>query len=212
MKKSVSFLLGILFTILIVFLFYYVRNIIILSSLNNKAIKTSNIENYTIQCISYADTTYSITESYHMKDTYSNMYTTYYTASNQLPSSIHVYKDKDSAISVYTRDAVSVVKSIEEPFGLLCLSNNLKNQNLFSLAMQNMTKEKCNEKDCYSFVINHVRYWIDIETGLTIRTLNLQEYKTYHSTIIADYNYSFENVTKDNIVKPDTSNAIVAPY
>lgn len=212
MKKSVSFLLGILFTILIVFLFYYARNVIILNSLNAKAIKTRNIENYTIHCTSYADTTYSIVESYHMKDKYTNTHTTYYTASNQLPSSICVYKDKDSSISVYTRDAVSVVKSTEEPFGLLCLSNDLQNQNLFSLAMQNITREKCNEKDCYSFVIQQVRYWIDIETGLTIRTLNLQEYKTHHSTIITDYNYTFDNVTDNNIVKPDIANAIVAPY
>lgn len=211
MKKLIPFLSGILVTILIIFILWYTRNFVILNSLNRKAQETSKIENYTIQCTSYADTTYSIAEAYYMKNKSWNVNTTYYTASSQTPSSIKVYKDQDSAITLYTRNETTSVKLAEEPFGRIAMFNPLENQNLFSLALQNISREMCNGKDCYSLCVNNIRYWIDNETGLTIRILNLQEYSKQHSAVLADYQYTFNHVTDENIVKPDISNYTILP-
>ena len=58
--------------------------------------------------------------------------------------------------------------------------------------------ETINNTDCYSIETLHgCKIWVEKQTGLIIRDINVD--------YITDYNYEFNNVKDENVVKPDIS-------
>lgn len=199
LKKSTKILLSFLIILFVIFIILYLRNFFILNNIANSIKNYSSTDNYYVKTISYEGTLTSVTNSYNIKEKYLTTIDYFIYTKDFL--SKELYNDNETSITILEKNGTKVARLEKDAFGEIRIVNIFADKNLFALAFNNITTEKCNGKDCYSFNIDDIKYFIDKETGLLVRLMNLSK----DNSSILDYYYEFDKVTDDNVKKPDIS-------
>lgn len=219
-NKKLKTLKIILIGILLIFLFSYIRNIIILVSLNNKVSEYTSSTNYYMKSISHSDEDLIIIENYKKDDRYirklkvlseiSRSGITDYCNGETVNTyaDMKLYKDGEEELSTKT---AKLNKTDTQPKPVIPNDIEINNPiKLFIIPLiSTITSEKLNEKDCYKIEMHFLNsdsgdtYYIDKETGLMIR-------KTYivnnmQNNRISDIQYEFNTVTDEDFAEPDIS-------
>ena len=208
-----------LIVILLIFVLSYARKMIIIVGLNSKASDFMNSTNYYTKTLSYAGESLNIIENYKKDEKYKRRYEIisednkviaidYYT--NNRINSYNELHHKDDNVN----KKVAILNKIDDST-LSNILNNIPNpikfDNLINFMvmplLSNITSEECNEKDCFKIVIGESVYYIEKETGLTIRVVggrSISEDGEIHK-IVSDYQYKFDCVTDEDFIEPDIS-------
>lgn len=203
MKKICTYLLGFLIAFFIIFAIWYLRNLFILNNLSKNAQSFSNINNYYFKGISYENDLTSINEIYYLDGKY--IKTTKYFSYSRDYRSLTEYKDKDDSVLLIQSGEKTVARLNNVNNSAIPKVNNIfNNQNLFTLAFQNISTVRYNNKDCYLIYIkdHKTKYLVDKSSGLLAGAIK--------NDSIFNSNYTFNIVTQNDIQKPDIpSNAII---
>ena len=211
----------ILIVILLVFLLSFARKMIIMVGLNIKASDHMSSTNYYVKTINYAGDTLSIIENYKKDDKYMRRFEIlsddtksieidYY--NNDIVNNYYELQNNEENVNkkvaklneIADTNLTSILYHIPNPLEIE-MDNLLRF--VVTALFSSITSEECNEKNCYRVVSFGSVYYIDKETGLTIRivggrTVNDdgQIYK-----MVSDYQYEFDMVTDENFIEPDIS-------
>lgn len=219
----------ILLGILLIFLFSYIRKVIILVGLNNKTNEYANLSNCYMKTINFtsAEETMTTLENYKkdgkyirkIKSLLENSKTTtteYYNGENlnvyneiesEKKDGEHVLRKTASLNSdkhVIYEPVIPNVIDIRHPIRFIGMP-------IFST----ISSEKCNGKDCYRIVLysfgdnDGTIYYIEKETGLLLRSIGASSMYAKvdgeQYDIITDYQYEFDVVTEEDFIEPDIS-------
>ena len=208
-----------LIVILLIFVLSYARKMIIIVGLNSKASDFMNSTNYYTKTLSYAGESLNIIENYKKDEKYKRRYEIisednkviaidYYT-NNRINSYNELHHKDDNVnkkVAILNKIDDSTLSNI-----LNHIPNPIKFDNLINFMvmplLSNITSEECNEKDCFKIVIGESVYYIEKETGLTIRVVggrSISEDGEIHK-IVSDYQYKFDCVTDEDFIEPDIS-------
>lgn len=202
MKLWKKILIGVLIVIAI-FLIFVTRRFIIITNLDNISKEYANKTNY-IEIVSYAQG--------------SNAYIrTLYNKNGNILSEMKIIGKISNQPNIYTttftsyingNDKISIVqrgeeKKVEDGFEVgnnlvKCAYNYWKYDNLIyhliNAITSRITTTEYNNKKCYRIETNGIILWIDKDTGLICREIN--------GFGVAEFNYEFDVVKDDDIVKP----------
>lgn len=114
------------------------------------------------------------------------------------------YEDENSTITVVQSGKTKIAFLDRETLGgndgiYTFSTNGMSNVNkfFFSLLIKIKTEE-CNNKECYLIETQQGwKIWVDKQTGIIVREIN--------ENSITDYNYKFDIVKDEDIIKPDIS-------
>ena len=200
MKKILTFLLEFIIVVIVILIIAYFRNLYILNNLSINAKKYYSIDNYHLKSISYENSLISITNIYCSNNKYIKD-TNYHLYSNDSFSK-KIYHDSETNITLLEKNGSTVVKLGIDDENISIL-NIFKDKNIFSMALQNMSSEKCNTKNCYIINIDDTKFFIEKTTGLIVRIINSNNQET---DTVVDYYYEFNSVNDNIIQKPEISN------
>ena len=217
----------ILLGILLIFLFSYIRKVIILVGLNNKSNEYTNSSNFYMKTINFTSAAEIMTtlENYKKDGKYirkikslsesSKVSTTeYYNGEN-----LNVYNEIEfeEIDGKYTSRKTAALNSdkhvIYEPIipNVIDIRHPIRfiGMPIFST----ISSEKCNGKDCYRIVLysfgdnDGTIYYIEKETGLLLRSIGVSSmYAKVDGEkydMITDYQYEFNVVTEEDFIEPD---------
>lgn len=208
-----------LIVILLIFVLSYARKMIIIVGLNTKASDFMNSTNYYVKTLNYAGDSLNIIEIYKKDDKYMRKYEILsndtktiaidYYNNNIVNNYYELQNEKDNVnkkIAKLNQVGIPNIANISYH-----MPNPLKFDNLINFMvvplLSNITSEECNEKDCYRIVIGEIVYYIEKETGLTIRCIGgkagNQDGESYK--MLSDYQYEFDVVTDEDFIQPDIS-------
>lgn len=205
-KKKIKLWKKILFLILILIAIYAVfvlRRYIIITSLINKSKNYVNKTNYVTESCSLANDTVTLTKSYNIDGDFLAVHRVY---SNNIPDvrSLTIYKKGDEKLGIIQSGEDKVLlETVEVAVGFSTINefDDIK----FKLPMAFTSKiktQECNGKECYLIEIEKdYKIYVEKETGIILRTMGM--------SYITNRKYTFDVVTDENIVKPDTSDCRV---
>lgn len=198
-KKKVLKIVGIIILLIVVlFATNIVRKLIIFNKIGNVLEKTANTENYYAEKYSFQGKTLNIVKSYNKDGNYL--------------TKINIYGDNigKRSLTVYEKDGeqVGIIESGNDKVALLhdnVVGGHVEFVNYRELEVSFWEKlfyaaklKVENEKDSYVIEVDeNFKVWIDKETGLIKRQIN-------NETVVDSY-YEFNNVTDDQIQRPDTA-------
>lgn len=219
----------ILLGILLMFLFSYIRKVIILVGLNNKSNKYTNSSNCYMKTINFTSAAEIMTtlENYKKDGKYirkikslserSKVTTTeYYNGENlNVYNEIEFEENDGEHLLRKTASLNSDKHVIYEPIIPnmidICHPIRFLGMPIFST----ISSEKCNGKDCYRIVLysfgdnDGTIYYIEKETGLLLRSIGVSSmYAKVDGEkydMITDYQYEFNVVTEEDFIEPDIS-------
>lgn len=208
-KHILRKILFIIFLVFIVFFILTLRKVIIFNKIENVSKEKLDSVNYYIERISIQDNSTTITKSYNKDNNYFTEFKTFL-LNNDEKRGLIIYKKDNEQISIMQSGETKVAYINKnflnvESVNLMPLNTNDMKlwQKLLLAAISRITSEKCNNKECYLVEpAKEWKLWIDKETGLVIREIN--------GSILQDSYYKFNEVTDENIVKPDISNCIIS--
>lgn len=217
-NKKMRTLKIILTVILLIFLLSYIRNIIIVVSLNNKVSKYTSSTNYYMRSISHSDEDLIIIENYKKDDRYirklkvlseiSRSGITDYCNGETVNSyaNMKLYEDEQEQLSRKTAQ-LNKANGLPEPLIPNYIEINHPIKFFILPLVSTITSEKCNGKDCYKIEIFNTSdiYYIDKETGLTIRISTSNTINNIQNDMISDIQYEFNTVTDEDFIEPDIS-------
>ena len=223
MKKLKFILLG----ILLIFLFSYIRKVIILVGLNNKSNEYTNSSNCYMKTINFTSAAEIMTtlENYKKDGKYirkikslsesSKVSTTeYYNGENlNVYNEIELEKKDGEYVLRKTASLNSDKHVIYEPIipNVIDIRHPIRfiGMPIFST----ISSEKCNGKDCYRIVLysfgdnDGTIYYIEKETGLLLRSIGVSsmyaKVDREKYDMITDYQYEFNVVTEEDFIEPD---------
>lgn len=205
-KKKIKLWKKILFLILILIAIYAVfvlRRYIIITNLINKSKNYVNKTNYVTESCSLANDTVTLTKSYNIDGDLLAVHRVY---SNNTPDvrSLTIYKKGDEKLGIIQSGEDKVLlETVEVAVGFSTINefDDIK----FKLPMAFTSKiktQECNGKECYLIEIEKdYKIYVEKETGIILRTMGM--------SYITNRKYTFDVVTDENIVKPDTSDCRV---
>lgn len=213
-KNKMSVLKTILIVIFILVIIYVGRNMIILCDIQNKANKYYDSNNYHIEMYSYSSTNTSALEVYK-KDNKFMQRTSIYDL-GKISDEILAYTDGSNGTNVYFISANgkqfgSKSESMETYINPSTI-NYAKTTNLldflFKSATSQITTVRCNGKDCYKIDTFGITMYVDKETGLTIRVLNIATTRKENDTekresSVDDIFFEFNEVVDEDFIEPD---------
>ena len=219
----------ILLGILLIFLFSYIRKVIILVGLNNKSNEYTNSSNCYMKTINFTSAAEIMTtlENYKKDGKYirkikslsesSKVSTTeYYNGENlNVYNEIELDKKDGEYVLRKTASLNSDKHVIYEPIipNVIDIRHPIRfiGMPIFST----ISSEKCNGKDCYRIVLysfgdnDGTIYYIEKETGLLLRSIGVSSmYAKVDGEkydMITDYQYEFNAVTEEDFIEPDIS-------
>ena len=217
----------ILLGILLIFLFSYIRKVIILVGLNNKSNEYTNSSNCYMKTINFTSAAEIMTtlENYKKDGKYirkikslsesSKVSTTeYYNGENlNVYNEIELEKKDGEYVLRKTASLNSDKHVIYEPIipNVIDIRHPIRfiEMPIFST----ISSEKCNGKDCYRIVIysfgdnDGTIYYIEKETGLLLRSIGVSSMYAKvdgeNYDMITDYQYEFNVVTEEDFIEPD---------
>ena len=217
----------ILLGILLIFLFSYIRKVIILVGLNNKSNEYTNSSNCYMKTINFTSAAEIMTtlENYKKDGKYirkikslsesSKVSTTeYYNGENlNVYNEIELDKKDGEYVLRKTASLNSDKHVIYEPIipNVIDIRHPIRfiGMPIFST----ISSEKCNGKDCYRIVLysfgdnDGTIYYIEKETGLLLRSIGVSSmYAKVDGEkydMITDYQYEFNVVTEEDFIEPD---------
>ena len=217
----------ILLGILLIFLFSYIRKVIILVGLNNKSNEYTNSSNFYMKTINFTSAAEIMTtlENYKKDGKYirkikslsesSKVSTTeYYNGENlNVYNEIELDKKDGEYVLRKTASLNSDKHVIYEPIipNVIDIRHPIRfiGMPIFST----ISSEKCNGKDCYRIVLysfgdnDGTIYYIEKETGLLLRSIGVSSmYAKVDGEkydMITDYQYEFNVVTEEDFIEPD---------
>ena len=198
-------ILIILFILIFVFLILTIRKFIIISSLNKIANNIQNKENYYEESYTIQGNSIAIKKSYNKNSKHlSNIKFLGLNITDD--RELTIYEDETSKISIIKSGQIKKVFFDKETLGgnfelntfdYDSYGSSFWNKLYFALVSK-IKNETINNTDCYSIETLHgCKIWVEKQTGLIIRDINVD--------YITDYNYEFNNVKDENVVKPDIS-------
>lgn len=190
-KYRISFL--IVLAILSLFFIIFIRKIIIINNIENMARKT-NYNNYSKIMIETTEKYTSKTEYYQNND-------------NFIKINTKINEDGVSKVIGYKLNGKEDIKIFD---------NNIENQNInknsiekdvqyqflnqsffgnigLALSFGSVKDIKLHNKECYLLNVENYLNFIDKETGLTIKEINI------NNNSVIDYKYTFGNITDEKI-------------
>lgn len=219
----------ILLGILLIFLFSYIRKVIILVGLNNKTNEYANLSNCYMKTINFtsAEETMTTLENYKKDEKYirkikslsENSKTTtteYYNGENLNIYNEIEFEENDGKYTSRKTAALNSGKHvIYEPVipNVIDIRHPIRfiGMPIFST----ISSEKCNGKDCYRIVLysfgdnDGTIYYIEKETGLLLRSIGASSMYAKvdgeQYDMITDYRYEFDVVTEEDFIEPDMS-------
>ena len=202
----------ILLIILIIFGIHIGRNMIILSSLNNKANNYVSSSNYHKKTTNFNGDNLMIIDTYY-KD--GKTVTFLRRVTEKEINKISVYQSGDITNTYFeTGDDKKAQLNQKDAFLVSNIFNYLESNNIFEILIRSVTTNiktvNCNGKDCYLMTdyfssdlltSRNDSAYIDKETGLIIRMTMSGDSKD----TVTDYAYEFDTVTDDIFIEPDIS-------
>ena len=221
-NKKMKILKITLLAILLIFMFRVARNMIIIVSLDSKIDKYATSQNFYLKQILYSEDGVDIFEV-HKKD---DRYTTKFKSTSENFKFVVTEYHSGQTVNTYVEaksdeENISTKRATlngEDESNLSVLTSSIKIDNPINFILNslfaNIKSDNCNGKDCYRVGIkpfnssDEAIYYIDKETGLTIRSLGASstlknDGERYDH--IADYQYEFDVVTDEELIEPDIS-------
>ena len=200
----------ILLIILIIFGIHIGRNMIIISSLNNKANNYVSSSNYHKETTNFNGDNLMIIDTYY-KD--GKTVTFLRRVTEKEINKISVYQSGDITNTYFeTGDDKKAQLNQKDAFLVSNIFNYLESNNIFEILIRSVTTNiktvNCNGKDCYLMTdyfssdlltSRNDSAYIDKETGLIIRMTMSGDSKD----TVTDYTYEFDTVTDDIFIEPD---------
>ena len=200
----------ILLIILIIFGIHIGRNMIIISSLNNKANNYVSSSNYHKKTTNFNGDNLMIIDTYY-KD--GKTVTFLRRVTEKEINKISVYQSGDITNTYFeTGDDKKAQLNQKDAFLVSNIFNYLESNNIFEILIRSVTTNiktvNCNGKDCYLMTdyfssdlltSRNDSAYIDKETGLIIRMTMSGDSKD----TVTDYTYEFDTVTDDIFIEPD---------
>ena len=200
----------ILLIILIIFGIHIGRNMIIISSLNNKANNYVSSSNYHKKTTNFNGDNLMIIDTYY-KD--GKTVTFLRRVTEKEINKISVYQSGDITNTYFeTGDDKKAQLNQKDAFLVSNIFNYLESNNIFEILIRSVTTNiktvNCNGKDCYLMTdyfssdlltSRNDSAYIDKETGLIIRMTMSGDSKD----TVTDYTYEFDTVADDIFVEPD---------
>ena len=202
-SKTIKILVFILLAILLIYVIIIMRRAIIMTSLSEKAKERQVATNYYVKQYNYLEDTFVITESYHLENDYLTIHTWY--SDDKDMEKIISYRKGEEKISIletkgrkYILDANTVVG--ENILPVTYVSDGFL-ANLQYAILVEVAPANCKGKECYVIKGDGYERYVDKETGLAVREIEEDQIK--------DFTITFDVVKDTDIVKPDTTDAIM---
>lgn len=217
-NNKMRILKGILLAILLIFILSVGRKMLIIVSLNNKISNYTSSTNYYMKTFNYYGDKLIVTEQYKKDDKYisrvkflsetknKGIYTDYYNG-----ETVNTYSEVELGEGNVSRKLVKAnsVDNIIQPIIPNTIKMDHAGQFIVTSLFSSITSEECNGKNCYRVeLIGGQIYYIDKETGLTIRIMGETSVTNSYGErydIITDFQYKFDVVTDDDFIEPDIS-------
>ena len=188
-KKSILIILAIIFLLIIIF----IRNLIIINNIENMASKI-NYNNYSKIMVETTEKYLSKTEYYQKNDNFIKINTK---INEQGISKVISYKlngKEDIRIFDNNIENQNVNKnSIEKDVQYQFLNKSFFGNIGLALSFSSVKDIKLYNKECYLLSIENYLNFIDKETGLTIKEINI------NNNSVIDYKYTFGDITDEKI-------------
>lgn len=214
-KNKMSILKTILIVILLLVVIYVGRNMIILCSIQNKASKYYNSNNYHIEMYSYNSTDTSVLEVYKKDNKFMQRASSYNSEGIIIETLDYTDGRSTNVYIIDTNGKEFRVKS--EPVDIYITPKNVNYagiSNLLEFLLKSVTSQittvKCNGKDCYKIDTLGMTTYADKKTGLAIRVINTsmsfrdEDYSKMESSV-DDIFFEFNEVTDEDFIEPDRS-------
>ena len=188
-KKSILIILAIIFLLIIIF----IRNLIIINNIENMASKTS-YNNYSKIMVETTEKYLSKTEYYQNNNNFIKINTK---INEQGISKVISYKLNgkenirifDNNIENQNVNKNSIDKEVEYQFLNKSFFGNIG----LALSLGSVKDIKLYNKECYLLSIENYLNFIDKETGLTVKEINI------NNNSVIDYKYTFGDITDEKI-------------
>ncbi len=198
--RIILILIAIIFIALLISIF---RKFMILSKLENLSKDALEKDNYYVQTYALKENSIEILKSYNKDSKYLSMLETMNKQTGE-KGKLTVYSDNEDKISIIEtqQEKIAILgdKTVGGKIGVNAYASY--GQGVWSKLQLAITSdigtENIGNKECY--VINSVngwKKWVNKETGLILRECNNGD--------VTDFNYEFDIVKDENIMKPDTS-------
>jgi len=205
--KSWQKVLLIISIIIVIFIILTLRKLIILFELDKTSKEFGEHENYYVETYTTQGNSINVTKSYHKDSKY--LTTIEISSINSMQKRlITLYNAEGEQISIYESGNVKKATLDKELVGGNISVNSYIPSNygfyntLLTAITSNISRIEHNGKKCYIIESNsNYQIWVDIETGLVVREIN--------NSFITDYNYKFDIIKDEDIVKPDLTNCTI---
>lgn len=213
-KNKITILKTALLVILIFFVIYIGRNMIIIGNLQNKVRKYYDSNNYHIEWYSYSPSYTTLVEVYKKDDkTIQRDYISHLEEQNDEEIIAYTTAKGTNVYFVNHKEYGTLEKKIHPSLDIKSL-DYIKADSILEFVFQAITSQittvNCNGKDCYKIDTLGTTRYIEKSTGLTIRVLNeatsfnTHDYSKAESSV-GDIFYEFNNVTDEDFLEPDTT-------
>ena len=193
-----------LIVIVLIFLFFVIGKLIILTGLRIKCSywNTTKIENQYAKISTYNTDEMSIIELYY-KDgdiLVNHEYYAYHDKEKSYISSLYQANGENFAIIDYLDGRKEIIANFVSTDMFLTTSvENFPLGDISFTIFSDIQKITLNERKYYSIKYNNIEQVIDIETGIKVKQID------YNTNETIDYFYSFGTVKDTDIIRPDTT-------
>lgn len=192
-NNKIRLLKTIIFIIIFLLIIIFVRKIAIINNIENKASKT-NYNNYSRIMIETTEKYISTTEYYQNNDNFIKINTK---ANGESVSKVVSYKlNGKEEIKIFDNDVenqdvnkTSIEKDVQYQF----LNKSFLGNIGLALSFGSVKDITLYNKPCYLLNIENYLNFIDKETGLTIKEINI------NNNSVIDYKYTFGDITDEKI-------------
>ncbi len=214
--KKYSHKMKILKCILLIIILGYTllvgRRTFIMLSLSQKAKENQLNDNYYAKLYSYQGTSLTITESYHKGEDYLTTMTRF--NQDKQINQITFYKKGTEEICFTQWNGQKYLQDMGTMVGDQVLPVTYVSDGFFAnlqyAFLVGIDSTYCNGRACYVIKGNSYERYIDKETGLALRDIEKSSKSIERQTdMVVDYEYQYNVVKDDDIVKPDITDAIM---
>lgn len=205
-NKKLNLLKGILIIILIVFIAVIARRTVIMVSLANKAEEIRRSDNYYAKLHSYQGDTLTVTESYHNGEDYLTTMNWFSTQDGNRKLIFYQKGEEKIFLSEINGEKHELNPEQIQGMEVKPITYVLEDfwSNLQCAFVVGIKSTYCNGRECYLLVGDGYERYIDKETGLVIRSIEKSTDDVKRETdFIVDYEYQFNQVTGDDLVRPN---------
>ena len=205
-SNKMKLLKTILLVIIVIYVIVIARRTIIMTSLSKKVNKNQSYDNYYARLYSYQGDTLTITESYNKGRDYLTTFTRLVN-DNEIQKITYYKKDNEQFAVIEAGGKRTVLDSEKMLGGNIAPVTYVSDgffANLQYALITGIESTYCNGKECYIIKGSSYERYIDKETGFAVRDIEKSNKEVTRQTdIVVDYDYKFNIVTDNDIVRPD---------